>query len=86
MLVALSATCLAMVWILYRLFGRAFVGAMYHGKSLPQLNAIISGQDVHPLEFYLEMLEPHFFKLFFLGRHGGFFRGCFLRLKDGREE
>jgi hypothetical protein len=44
---------LFLVWASYALFVPALIRAAYEGQSLPLLNRMIAGQDVHPVEFYL---------------------------------
>src|SRR4030095_14015445 len=46
--------CIAIVWILYALFGHRLIEAMYKRESIEFLNSIIEGQSIHPLAHYLQ--------------------------------
>ena len=41
----------------YNFFGHTLIESAYYGKSIPFLNNIIEGRDVHPLEYYLQIYD-----------------------------
>jgi hypothetical protein len=44
---------LSIAWVVYSVYGHEFIKAMYEGRAIGFLNAIIEGQDRNPLEQYL---------------------------------
>ena len=51
-------TSIALLWIIFSNFVvPPLIASAYRGESLPLLNGIISGQAIHPVEYYLASWE-----------------------------
>jgi len=66
--------------VLYPWLGHALIKDIYNGTSIPALNHIISGQHVHPVNFYLQIADQfillaniHFLLMFFVSEHSFIF-------------
>ena len=54
---------LIVIWGLYVLFGKQLIMGMYNGTcSMGILNRLISGQDIHSLEYYFEKTNRLFYR------------------------
>lgn len=64
------------VYLLSVFFGHQLIRDMYEGKSLHILNGVISGQGVHPVEFYFNYAGMLLVKVFSLLLIGGILSIC----------
>ena len=58
--------CSVIGWVLFVLFGHQLIEAAYEGRSIGLLNGMITGQSLHPVEYYFELANELPFQMLFL--------------------
>lgn len=51
-----------LAWLLYLTLSKVFITAVYQGRSISFLNSLVSGQEYHSLDFYIELADVMFLK------------------------